>query len=142
MSTDIQSGAMLIREGFLLPESAQLKSRSYSRAWRSMVGLDSFAFDRELRASGLHLFFVAGESKVIQLGWGANAIRRGIKRILSMGRKLDLNCMQIKQVTSSRFLGIPYVAVHGARFHIQKNAVLQSSAERKLEQGLGDWACG
>lgn len=142
MSTDLQSGSMMIRQGFLLPDSAQLKSRSYSKTWRSMVGLDNFALARELSAAGWHLFFLAGESKVIELGWGASPVRRGIKRILTGGRKLNLNCMQIKKVTSSHFLGIPYAAVHACCFHIQKDAVLKSSAERKLEQQDGDWACG
>ncbi len=142
VTTSIQSGTMIIREGFLLPDSAHLESRSYSTAWRSMVGVDKFALDRKLRAAGLHLFFIAGELKVIELGWGRTAIGRGIKRILTRGRKLALNCMEITQVSSARFLGIPYVAIHACSFHIQKDAVLRSNAERKLEQHDRDWACG
>ncbi len=133
ISTDIQSGAMMIREGFALPDSAHLESRTYSSTWRSLTGVDSFALDRKLRGAGLHLFFIAGELKVIELGWGANAVRRGIKRILAGGRKLNLNCMQIKQVTSARLLGIPYVAIHACSHHIQKDSVLQSNAERRLK---------
>jgi hypothetical protein len=139
MPTDIQSGAMMIREGLFLPDSAHLESRSYSNTWRSIVGLDSFAFDRKLRAAGLHLFFIAGELKVIELGWGPSAMRRGTERILARGRNLNLNCMQIKQVSSARFLGIPYVAIHACSHHIQKDAVLESNAERKLEQRDKDW---
>jgi hypothetical protein len=142
VTTSIQSGAMMIREEFLLPDSADLESRSYSTAWRSVVGVDNFALDRKLRAAGLHLFCIAGELKVIELGWGRTAIGRGIKRVLTRGRKLDLNCMEIKQISSARFLGVPYVAIHARSFHIQKDAVLQSNAERKLEQYDRDWACG
>jgi len=76
LSTDIQPGAMMIREGLLLPGSAHLESRSYSNTWRTMVGVDSFALDRKLRAAGMHLFFIAGELKVIELGWGAAASSR------------------------------------------------------------------
>lgn len=133
---------MMIREGFFLPDSAHLESRPYSNTWRSIVGLDSFAFDRELRTAGLHLFFIAGEVKVIELGWGASAIRRGMKRILTGGRKRNLNCMEITQVSSAQFLGIPYVAIHASSFHVQKGAVLKTNAERKLEQHDRDWACG
>jgi hypothetical protein len=134
ISTDIQSGTMMIREGFLLPDSAHLESRTYSTTWRSLTGVDSFALDRKLRGAGLHLFFIAGELKVVELGWGASAIRRGIKRILAGGRRLNLNCMQIKQVTPAHLLGIPYVAIHACSHHIQKDSVLESNAERKLEQ--------
>jgi hypothetical protein len=138
----IQSGTMMIREGFLLPDSAHLDSRSYSDSWRTVVGLDTFAFDRRLRAAGLHLFFLAGERKVIELGWGAGSIRRGVRRLLNGGRKKHLNCMEIAQVASSHFLGLPYVAIRAFFFHIQDDAVLHSSAERTLEDRDRAWACG
>ena len=76
----------MIREGLLLPDSAHLESRGYSTTWRTVVGGDSFAFDRKLRAVGLHLFFIAGELKAIELGWGAAALRRGVNRVLERGR--------------------------------------------------------
>jgi hypothetical protein len=142
MSTDIQSGAMLIREGFLLPDSAQLQGRSYSSTWRHLIDMDSFALERKLRMAGLHLFFIAGELKIIELGWGASAIRRGVKKLLTGGRKRNLNCIEITQVRSAQFLGIPYVAIHAYSRHIQKGSVLKSNAERKLEQRDRDWACG
>ena len=142
MKTDIQSGAMMIREGLLLPDSAHLETRSYSKAWRSVAGVDNFALARRLRAAGLHLFFIAGELKVIELGWGASAIRRGMKRILSRSRKRDLNCMEITQIRSAHFLGLPCVAIHGSSFHIQKGIMLKPNAERKLEQQDREWASG
>lgn len=142
MSTDIQSGAMMIREGLLLPDSSHLESRSYSNAWRSMAGVDNFAFARRLTAAGLHLFFFAGELKVIELGWGANAIRRAVKRLLNMSSKRNLNCVEITQLRSAHFLGLAYVAVHGSSFHIQKGIMLKPIAERKLEQQNSEWASG
>jgi hypothetical protein len=138
----IQSGTMMIREGFLLPDSAHLGSHGYSERWRRVLELDSFDFDRKLRAAGWHLFFIAGEWKVIALGWGAAAIRRGVQRLLNSGRKNHVNCMEITQVTSSHFLGFPYVAIRASRFHIQKDAVLRSSGERTLDDRDRDWACG
>jgi hypothetical protein len=142
MPSDIQSGAMMVRQQLLLPDSAEFESRDYSNAWRSISGVDNFAFAARLHAAGLHLFFIAGELKVIEPGWGVNAIRRGIKRILSRGRKRDLNCLQITKVRPAHFLGLPYVAIHGSSFHIQKGAVLKTNGERKREQQQGDWASG
>lgn len=138
----IQSGTMMIREGFLLPDSPHLGSRSYSDRWRTVLELDSFDFDRKLRAAGWHLFFIAGERKVVALGWGANAIRRGVQRLLNSGRKSHVNCMEITQVASSHFLGFPYVAIRASFFHIQKDLILHSSAERTLEDRYREWACG
>jgi hypothetical protein len=141
-SNGIQNGIMMIRDGFLLPDLAHIESLSYSKTWRSMVGMDSFAADRKLRAAGWHLFFVAGELKVIELGWGAGAVRRGMKRILAKGVKSSLNCMEITQVRPSHCLGFPYVAIRAFSFHVQKDAWLETNSARKLEQRGNDWACG
>lgn len=138
----IQSGTMLIREGFLLPDSAHLGSRGYSDRWRTLLDLDSLDFDRKLRAAGWHLFFIAGGWKVTALGWSAAAIRRGLQRLLNSARKSHVNCMEITQMASSRFLGFPYVAIRASLFHIQKDLVLHSSAERTLEDRHREWACG
>jgi hypothetical protein len=96
--------------------------------------MGKIALDHRLHAAGLHLFFIAGELKVIQLGWGASAIRRGMKRLLSRNSRRNLNCMEITQIRSSHFLGVPYVALHGSSFHIQKGVVLQTDVQRKSEQ--------
>ena len=133
---------MMVREGFLLPEAAQIASHSYSGTWRGITGLDSFAVDRKLRSAGWHLFFIAGELKVIELGWGASAVRRGIKKILSRGRKSNLNCMQITQIRHSWIPGFPCVAIYGYSFHIQKETFLESDAQRESKQRERDWACG
>jgi hypothetical protein len=138
----IQSGTLMIREGFLLPESADLGSRGYSDRWRTLLELDSFDFDRKLRAAGWQLFFIAGEWKVIALGWSGATIRRGLKRLLNSGRKSHVNCMEITQVAYSHFLGFPYVAIRASFFHIQKDSVLHSNAERTLEDRYREWACG
>ena len=84
MTIQIKDGTMMVREGLLLPDSARIESASYSNTWRTLVGLDSFAFDRKLRDAAFHLFFIAGELKVIALGRGPSAVRRGMKRMLGM----------------------------------------------------------
>jgi hypothetical protein len=142
MTIQIKDGTMMVREGLLLPDSARIESTSYSKTWRTLVGLDSFAFDRKLRDAAFHLFFIAGELKVIALGRGPSAVRRGMKRMLGRGRKSNLNCMEITQVRPAHFLGLPCIAIHAYSFHIQENAMLQSKAQRKSEQNDRDWASG
>lgn len=142
MSPDIQNGAMMVREGFLMPERAQIESHSYSKRWRTMMGKNHFTAERNLSDAGFHLFFLAGELKVVEPGWGASAIRRGIKRLLARGEKSDFNCMEISQISPARFLGVPYVAIRGYRFHIQESPMLHTSSDRKSEQRDSDWARG
>lgn len=133
---------MMIREGFLLPKDWQIESLSYSNTWRTVVGMDSFAFARKLGAAGLHLFFIAGELKAIEWGRGTGAVRRAMNRILARGAKSYLNCMEITQVAPVHFMGLPCVSIRAFSFHIQKNAVLRSRVMRKLEQRNDDWAIG
>ena len=139
--SSIKTGAVMIREGVLLPECAHIETLGYSTGWRSVVNDDSFAVDRKLRAAGWQFFFIAGELKVIEPGWGASTIRRGTSRILARGRKRNLNGMEITQVAAARFLGIPYVSIRAFSHHIQKEPVLQSNAERTLAQNDADWVC-
>ena len=141
-SAVIQPCTMLMREGCLLPDSTQIETLDYSSTWRVLPGMDSFNLGQRLSLAGLHLFFVAGELKVVQLGSGAQVVRRGIKRILALSCKAYFNCTEITQITPAHFLGVPYVAILAHSFHIQKGTVLQSNAERRSEQNQSDWACG
>jgi hypothetical protein len=138
----IQPGTMLIREGFILPDSAEIKTAGYSITWRVMSEMDNSSLDRRLSLIGLHLFNVAGELKVVQVGSGAEAVRRGLKKMLDLSCRQYLNCTEITQITPRRFLGVPYVVILAHSFHIQKGTALQSSAERRSEQTQRDWACG
>jgi hypothetical protein len=144
VASSIKTGAVMIREGVLLPECAHIETLSYSAGWRSVVDGDSFAIDRKLRAAGWQFFFVAGELKVIQPGWGASTIRKGVDRILAKGGKRNLNSMEITQVGAARFLGIPYVSIRAISYHIQKQPVLQmpsrngDEAVRKLEARIAE----
>jgi hypothetical protein len=105
-----------------------------------VVGADGFAVDHRLRAAGLHLFFIAGELKATELGWGAAALRRGVSRILERSRSDSWNCLEITRVTRSHFLGLPYVVIRACSLHIQKGLMLQGKSERKVEQRDGDLA--
>jgi|ERR1051326_413894 hypothetical protein len=140
-SIEILPGTMMMRDGILLPESAQIESCRYSNVWRSLTGIDSFAFDQKLSAAGLHLFFLAGKLEVLEPGRGASAVRRGIRRILARGQKLDVNCMQVTEIKPSQILGFPCTAIRADSFHIQAGRTLQSRAQRRSEQNDRDWAC-
>jgi hypothetical protein len=138
---EILPGTIMMRDGVLLPDSAQIESRKYSNAWRTLTGIDSFDFDQKLSAAGLHLFFLAGKLEVLELGRGASAVRRGLRRILARVRKLDLNCMQVTEIKPKRILGLPCVAIRANSLHIQAGRMLQSRAQRRAEQNDRDWAC-
>lgn len=137
----IHAGTMLMRRGLLLPDTAKIETLAYSATWRVLDKMDSSNLGQRLSLDGLHLFFIAGELKVVQLGWGPEAARRGLKRILALSRKEYFNCIEITEFTRTHFLGVPYVSILAHSFHIQKGTVLQSRAERMSKQDQRDWAC-
>lgn len=147
--TGITPVAMMISEGLVLPDRAGIESLGYSSTWRTLVGIDYFDLSRKLDDAGLHLFFIAGQLKVVALGHGKSAVSRGTKRILAQARKNHLNCVEIKQIVPARLLGLPYTVIHAGSFHIQRGTVLQqrgtvlqSNVHRKSEQQGRDWARG
>jgi hypothetical protein len=140
-SIAIQPGAMLMREGFLLPDSLEIESSPYSKTWRLLAATNSFTLQRKLAAAGQHLFFVAGELKVIVFGRGNGAVRRGLRKVLAQNRQLHFNCTEIAQISVARLLGVSYITVVAHCFHMQRGMRLQSLDKRKLDQNVIDWAC-
>lgn len=141
-SAFIQPGTMLMRDGLLLPDSLQIGTLRYSASWRVLTDMDSSSLGLKLSHAGLNLVFIAGELKVVQWGIGAEATRRGIKRILALSCKESFNCTEITQIIPAHFLRVPYVTVLAQSFHIQKGTILQCLTERRLEQTQRDWASG
>jgi hypothetical protein len=64
----IREGAVLIKDGTLLPEVLQIKGESCVPGWRLVRGLNGHAFDRKARAAGWTFFCLAGEIGTIALG--------------------------------------------------------------------------
>jgi len=124
-------GAMMLREGVVLPDSVPLETTTYSQGWRSVTGDDNFSLDRKLRAAGWGLLFVAGEIRSISVGpHGESAARRTVRDVLSKIQALSLNCASVSSITDRRFLGIPYTVVSGYAYNLQHGSQLQSLAER------------
>lgn len=141
-SPDVHTGEMMIREGFLLRDGVGIESQSYSRNWRTIVGMNSWILEQKLREAGLHLFFIAGELKVTRVGFGRWAVGRAMRAVLALGRKSDFNCMEIAQVTTAHFLGLPYTSISAYSFHLQSGPMLDSRVQRRSQQEQSDWARG
>jgi hypothetical protein len=134
----IREGAVLIKDGTLLPESLQIEGESYVPGWRLVRDLNGYALDRKVRAAGWTFFCLAGEIGTIALGTDEQSmLRRGIKRILANPRSKPFNSLEVTRVVHNRFLGLPYTSVGARCRHVQEAMVLlsagrtQESLERK-----------
>lgn len=128
---NIKAGTMMIEEGLQLP-SLDLESVAYSRQWRSVKTLDSSSLGRALDAVGWHLFFVAGQVTALAFGLaGERSLHRAVGRIVAQVRALNLNCLELTEITRKHFLGVPYISISAHSCHIQQGWQLQNMEQRR-----------
>ncbi len=125
MADKIKTGAILIKEGALLPESLRFESEPYSKGWRLVKDLDGYGLDRKIREAGWTFFYMAGEVDATAVGSDLEkTTRKAVKKVIAHMKSDRLNCLEIAQVAAKRFLGLPYVTVSAHPRHIQESIVL------------------
>jgi len=131
MPTTVQTGMILIDDEPRLTQIIAFKSEPYSGKWRVINGLDGFALDREIRAAGWHVFFMAAEVKVMFFGLiRARKVQDALKRIMAKVRSQNFNCIEVTGIVAKRFLGVPYATVSAHSRHIQQSCQLDDDRRR------------
>jgi hypothetical protein len=125
MDEKINAGAILIKDGTVLPEHLQLETGPYSKGWRLVKHLDAKGLDRKIREAGWTLFFMANEVNGSSVGCDLEkAKRRAVKNAFAYMKSDGLNCLEIAQVGVKRFLGLCYVSVCAQPRHVQEGIFL------------------
>jgi hypothetical protein len=125
MAQTIEFGTLLIKQGTPLPEGLRLESEPYSKGWQVVKNLDGSELDRKLCAAGWNFFYMAEEVKATAVGSNLEkTTRRAVKKVLANLKSDRLNCLEIAQVASKHFLGVPYVTVSAHPRHIQESTFL------------------
>jgi len=125
MPNTIEAGTILIKQGALLPGALQFESEPYARGWRLVKGLDGYALARRILDAGWTFFYMAGEIKATILGFDEpKARRKAIEQVLAQLKSEKCNSLEITEVDSKRFLGLPYASVIAHSRHIQEGLVL------------------
>ncbi len=140
MANQIQTGTIMVQQLASL-RPLGIESEPYSGSWRSLGVLESSGLDRKLRDAGWKLFFMASEHRAVVPAWGGQrTLRRGVKRLLAQTRAQHFNCLELTQILTKRFLGIPYVSIAAHSRHIQLGSHIQSVEQRTQDgrDGAGD----
>ncbi len=120
-----------------------LESEPCSGEWSMLKSQDGFALSRKIHAAGWNFFFMAAEVKVMFLGsLGAVKIQNALKRILEKVKQQHFNGLEVTQIVSKRFLGVPYVTVSAHSRHMQQSCYLDSAVARQTSQRNAEWARG
>jgi hypothetical protein len=131
MQESIQAGAILIKEGTLMPGTLRFETEGCVPGWRLVKHLDAYGLDRKIRAAGWTFVCQAGETQTTVFGIDKeNMVRRAIGRILAQLKSDAFNSLAIVRVaseSSKRFLGVGYLTVFAQSRHIQKSGILRDS---------------
>jgi hypothetical protein len=125
MVETIKTGAVLIKEGMLMPEAVNFESDSCTRGWRSVKNLDGYTLGRKIRAAGWTFFCIAGDIQATVFGSeGQKTVRRAVDRILETLKRKQFNSLEVVRVSSKRFLGMTFTTVSARSRHIQESMIL------------------
>lgn len=130
MEGTIKSGALLIAEGAVLPDSLRLETEPYAYGWRLVKNVDGNRFDQIVNQAGWNYFYIAGAIETNVFGSDERkTTRKAIKQVLAKLSSKNFNCLEITQVAAKRSLGLPYVSVSAHSRHIQKSMMLFGDKE-------------
>jgi hypothetical protein len=143
MAQTVQAGTILMRAWSGMTTTLGLESEPCSAGWSLLKVLDGFALDRKIHAAGWNFFFMATEVKVMFFGsLGAAKIQNALKRILKKVKEQHFNGLEVTEIVSRRFLGVPYVTISAHSRHMQQSCYLDTAEVRQTNQRNAVWARG
>jgi hypothetical protein len=143
MSETVQVGTILMKEWPGMTQLLQLESEPCSGNWSLVKTFDGVSLDRKILAAGWNFFFMAAEVKVMFFGVpGAAKIQNALRRILAKVKPQHFNGLEVTEIVSSHFLGVPYVTVSAHSRHMQQGCYLDSSEVRQASLDSAEWARG
>ena len=128
---NIKKGSLLLAEGILLPESVLLESNPCTPEWRLIDNVNPKKLKEMIMQAGWNFFYLATELEATGWGWDKEtALRKAIRQVTAQTKAANYNCVEIKQVAPSRFLGISTVTLTAHSRQIQEKSSLAGGRAR------------
>ena len=121
----IGPGAILVKKSTPLPEPLRLENDATATGWARIANdSDSRSLEKKLAGAGWTFFYMAGAIRTTVFGFERSSmLHRALKRLFTTVTRQKCNCIEIDDVATRTFLGIPYVSVAAHSRHIQKGMV-------------------
>ena len=133
---------ILIREDTSLPANLTIESEDFLPGWSVVKNLDGYGLGKKIEEAKWYFFYLVGEFRAIALGReGLGTLRRAVKRILAKQEGQKFNSLEVTEIISKRFLGIPFMIVTAHFRHIQQGICLVPAKNSVLgmpESGSSD----
>ncbi len=115
------NGTVFIREDTPLPDDLAIESEAFLPGWRVVRNLDRSTLTRNIERTKWYFFYLAGAMKATVLGRKrSGTLRRAVKRILARREEQQSNSLEVTEVVSKHFFGIPFLSVTAHSRHIQQ----------------------
>jgi hypothetical protein len=118
----IIAGSILVEKGTLLPQFFQAGTEPYPSAWLAIESTLNFhERENELTATGWTFLYMASKVRATAFGFDRQkTVYKALKRLIAGARLQNCNCLEIDEVATHSFLGMPYVSVSAHSRNIQK----------------------
>jgi hypothetical protein len=115
----------LVQKGTLLPPAFRHGSESYPNAWVSVKSsLNPHDLEKEFAALGWTFHYMAGKIKATAYGFDRQkSVEKALGRLIVRAVLQKCNCLEIGEVATQNFCGIPYVSLSAHIRHIQRGIV-------------------
>jgi hypothetical protein len=114
--------AVLIREDTPLPTNLSIERDAFLPGWTIVKNLDRSTLARNIEGAKWNFFYLAGEIRATVLGRDRpGTLRRAVKSVLAKLEGQKFNSVEITEVVSKRFLGIPLMSVTAHSRHIKQS---------------------
>jgi len=122
MPHTIAPGDILVEESTPLPASLHLESSSSVCGWSLFADrLNAYQVEYKLAAAGWTTFYKAVTVTATAFGFERRKMIHGaLKRLTANANRQSCNCLEIDDIATRSFLGLPYVSISAHPRHIQK----------------------
>jgi hypothetical protein len=125
MADTRRARTILIREDTPLPANLPIESEAFLPGWRVVKNLDGYGLGQKIEEAKWYFFYLVGEIRAIALGReDLGTLRRAVKQILAKREGQKFNSLEVTEISSKRFLGIPFMSVTAHFRHIQQGICL------------------
>jgi hypothetical protein len=121
----IRSGDILVEKDTLLPVPFRLEGNSTGDGWSRVVDNAQVTnLESSLAAAGWTFFYMAGTIRASAFGFESQSmVLAALKRVATSVKRQKCNCLQIDEIETHSFCGVPYISILAHSRHIQKSTV-------------------
>jgi hypothetical protein len=128
----ITAGTLLMEKGTPLPHFFQVGAETYPYAWMPVTTTNNpHDLETELATAGWTFFYMAGELKATAFGFDKQtATSAALKRLMTSARAQECNGLEIDEVLTRSFMGMPHISITAHSRHIQKGSVFSPTTNQ------------